>query len=162
MINNKIVGVHLNEEQTKQLQVFYTRLTNLRTETSIATKILENVKQEIVKVSMEKKYLEDSLEGLRVQATSLKQKAIEHAKMVQQSTKELTTHREESNTTDSRHASKHDELSKREKELEEKESAHVKQVADFTTKSKMLSEERLAVNKAKDAFQKATESIVWK
>ena len=162
MLTQPRTNVQLTDEQTKQLQVFYTRLTNLQTETSIATKNLENIKDETVKVSMEKKQTEDMVASLKEQIKTLKLQADEHVELVAKSQQELEGHRKERVDVDARHTAKHAELTKREKELANSEENHSNLLKELHIKSSALSKERLSVEQAKEAFQKAIESVTWK
>lgn len=162
MINSPEPSVALSDEQTKQLQVFYTRLTNLQTESSIATKNLENLKQEAIKVSMERQYTENVVETLKEQLATLKEQANEHLAMIDKSQIELKAHREERTKVDAAHNEKRASLDEREKKVEGAEKLCETLRDELNHNSKVLSEERLAVDSAKDAFQKATESVVWR
>lgn len=162
MINNPEPSTKLTDEQTKQLQVFYTRLTNLQTETSIATKNLEMLREETIKVSLEKKYTEDTLRDLREKLDQAAKEVDEHVKLVVKSQEELVSHREERGKTDKHHSSKQKELAAREEEVVKSENMLKSLQEDLSHTSKMLSAERLEVDKAKEAFLHATESVVWK
>lgn len=154
--------VRLTDEQTAQLGVFYSRLSALQTETAIGKKNLDVLKEENIKTTKEKMYLEESVESLTKKVSLLKKQASDLSNEVSGSHSELTKHRKELSVRGEMLAQQKREQDVAQGKLDESGKVLHDKLRELNSNTKKLSEEKLSVEKAKEAFSKAAESIVWK
>jgi len=163
MINNSIEKtVPISEKEAQQIKAVENRLLNLVDDVRTAEKNLSSIKQETEKAISARDYHVDLLNNT---VASVKKAQEELHRLIGDSEKVRATiedglkvHQE----TERVHSTKGDELSKREDELKREEEAHSIRIADYVSKSNKLSEDQLLVEKAREAFLEATESVKWR
>lgn len=161
MLRNPEPTVKLKDEQTQQLEVFYSRLTNLQTETSIAVAQLKSIKEEIVKATLEKRSHEKLNGELSLQGVTLKKDVSRLTDSVDASHQILATHRREIQDTSVALQAIQDEVNQRSKELSVQEETHSKHSAALSKKAAELADQQRAVKEAHSTLKQAVESVVW-
>mgnify|MGYP001586162363 CR=1 FL=1 len=161
MINTPTGNIRLKLENIQQLAEVEGRLSNLQSEINIATKTLRGTKMECDRAVKEKAYQEELLENLKKDVEKLEQNkkekgeelrvVVSNSDALNKKTKELTISNSNKDT----------ELNKREKEVLQGEKDLLKKVDDFDVKNIQLLKDQVIIKLAKDAFEKASETVKW-
>lgn len=161
MIKDTNENVKLTFEQLQQIDEVSKQLINLQSEITTAQKILRGTRLEIDRAIKEKTYQEELLEELKSTVLSFETKKADLVEQINQAITILDETTKRSSDTDLESKIKIDELHKKESELARGEETYSKKVEEFTSRSNQLLEDQLSIKTAKDAFLKATETVVW-
>lgn len=162
MLHNNESNIKYTDDQSRTLEAYKTQLLNLQTEITISQKFIETLKKESVAAMQEKQSHVETLSDLTPQVANLKHQLASLTDAVNQRQHEFTLTIEDIAGAKADHVVREQNLQGRERSLKERETVHSLKVADQTQVEVRLSQEKLLVEKAKDAFRKAAESIVWK
>lgn len=161
MITKPQNNVQLTNEQTRQIEVFQSRLSNLQTEVSIGTTTLNALKNDIVRIAKDKKYQEELLATVNTKITETEKKLTELFEQIVLTSNEVAINTKKSEELANLHIEKHNELVSWETSLKEKESLYQQDIQAFSVEKEGIARDRLTVEKAKEAFLEAWKTIIW-
>lgn len=154
--------IKLTPEQEASLATYQLRLANLENEISIASRNLRVIKQDTEKIVKEKIYQQELYDQAKAQAEKESEKLATINSEVGTAQIELDKITELHKTTTLQIEFERKEIADRETVLSASESSLKNEQDYFNIKSSQLLEEQNAVNTAKEAFLKATETVSWK
>lgn len=162
MINNHGSNITLTPEQSAQLEEWKARLAIIQEEIKKADSIRTSLNDDIEVCNKNKVYLDEVAEGLKVDIKrlellkeSLRLEVSQSANLLEAHIVQTTKHATHLRGKEKEHGEREETIAKKEKELSKIEEDHA-------VKAKKLAEQQLLVDKARDAFLKATEHVSWK
>jgi len=154
-------NVVLTPEQHKAIEVSQAQLANLQNETSIASKNLKVTRMQCEQFIKEREYQEQLLVEATEAVQNLSEQKDSIEKEISQLAAILATTTQKITDLESSGAKKSSELTDRESVIGKKEADLEKKIAEFTLQTNQLLEDQRAIQTAKEAFSKATETVVW-
>lgn len=158
--NNK--NVTLTLEQMQQIEEATTRLRNIESEIVIANRNLGIENKEVVKATKERMYQEELLAGLLPKVEDAKKNLSDINSSIADGIATLDTIKRDKDAIEKDTADKRIELESRatnivilEKELKDRKD-------EYSASAEKLANDQLLVEKAKEAFIAAADSVVWK
>lgn len=161
MIDSPNENVKLTFEQLQQIDVVEKQLANLQSEIVNANKILKGTKMEADRATKEKIYQEQLLEDVKIQVEGFNNKKNELINDINNATTELNKIKKETTELNKQNYDQKTELDTKIKQFDEDTLEYNKKVEDFNIQSGKLLEDQLSIKTAKDAFLKATETVIW-
>lgn len=161
MIKESSKNVELTFDQLQQIDVVKKQLANLESEIVTATKVLKGTKLECDRVLKEKSYQEELLNEKDTRVNQLEQQKNDLIAEINTFATTLDDIKEQTKILNEEHYQKTTDLIAREKAITNSEAMLTKKVEDITQKANKLVEDQLAINTAKEAFSKASETVVW-
>lgn len=154
-------NVKLTFDQLQQIDTVEKRLVNLQSEISIGRDNLTAIRLECEKVTKERLYQEELLAEITKNVEVIQGKHTDVLNDLQSTSDTLLEVNKKIGETTDLHTKKETALVEKENKIKEQEEELNKKVEDFTNKSSRLLEDQLSIKTAKDAFLKATETVVW-
>lgn len=162
----RLLSGHLNKmfthEQNSQLEEWKARLGIVQNEIRKATETLENVLPEIETKTKYLKYLEDNIVEAKEEVTRLDDLKVRLREEVEISSSQLTEHKKKTHEHTAILESKYLEYSDKINKFGLEQQSFNTEKEEHQKSAKALLEERLLVEKARDAFLSAAESVRWK
>lgn len=162
MLHSSSKEIEFTAEQKLQVMEWHNRLLNIQEEIEKANKELQVIETSIEVKTKHNNYLEEMGSNLEKTIETLKSERDSLSTEVNGSTKKLSEHAQETSKREQilhlrEVASLRDEaeIASNKKQLEEN-------IKEYSTKMTKLLEHQLLVEKAREAFLKAAESITWK
>ncbi len=163
MVNNTSTkNVKLSREQLEQLDEYNSRIANLESEFKLISKNIAVAKDDADKAIADRKYRESILNEFDSKIVKAKTEYEELEANITDAKKELADTVKKTKVIAADNLTRHEDLSKREQQVTEREEALNTKEIEYHKKLTELSNEQLSIKKAKDAFEKAIESLVWK
>ncbi len=153
--------VELTEDQTNTLATYYTKLSNIQSEIANNVNVLTGTKSECERALTEKTYLEDQIVALKEDIEVLEVRKTELGVAIEAGTTVLSETTEKTTALNNESYAKVADIIERENTLKKNEADYAAKVEDFTSKSSQLLADQEAIKTAKDAFQKATDTVTW-
>lgn len=161
MLTNPDKEIELSEEETKKLAIYFKKLSDLQSDIANNTKTLVGTRSECDRAVKDRQYQEELLATVTEQVTALQAKKESLEADVATHTASITEMAAKAHDIEAAHSAKTAELDSREKALKEKEDAYAARLENLVMQAAKLQEDKLAIETAKEAFSKASETVVW-
>ena len=163
MINNDTTSnTKLTLEQLQQIDAVEQKLTGLNTQILVANKNLKVVNNDTLRFAREIDAQKELLASLTTQIETLETKKQQLIADINESITTLDINKKQASEVLSANDAKSGELFEREKIIANKEKDLTKKEEDYNIRHSALLEDQLSIQTAKEAFLKATETVIWK
>lgn len=159
--NSDSSNVVFTDEQTRQLSEWRGRLMTVQEEIRFATDRREALLNEVNELKKQQAYYDGLVTTLGIQVDELKKTKEELSTNVKDSHSKLIEHEKFTKTYHESMSDRRAEVEKLEKEIKEKSIVLTEEIAKHNDRTTKLSEQKLLVDRAREAFLKATESVTW-
>lgn len=160
--NSSDKNIALTYEQLGQIEEATTRLRNIENEIVIASRNLGIENKEVVKATKERMYQEELLAELTPRVADTKKELSDLQEIIAESKDSLNNLRKESENIYKDISDKNIGLDQRKTNIEILEKEYEEKKNEYARCAEKLTSDQLLVEKAKEAFLTATESVVWK
>lgn len=155
MLTSPESNIKLTDLETAQLEEHKTRLLNLESEISIATKNIKTIKAETETATKARVYEEGLLRDAREKIVTANAELEKTLSDLTEAKKNLNSVREMSEQIGRDNDTRKSELSDRESELKKREGSHAIRVEEFTSQSDELSKEKEKMDGSKKILSEA-------
>lgn len=161
MLSSPESNLKFTDEQNRQLEMFHSQLNNLQAEISMAQKNIKNLKDETIRTLSEKKFLEAQLIPLQQELERLIFERTNTSELIETNRRELEKHKVNHQMMADAQLEREEKINSREKEVQKIEVMQDEKQKELFTKNAALIADRLAVQKAQEAFKEALASVSW-
>ena len=162
MLNSSSKEIQFTAEQKLQTMEWHNRLVNIQEEIEKAKKQLNEVESAIEVKTKHNNYLEEMGSNIEKTIESFKTERDRLTQEVNSSTEKLSNHSQETSKRENALHLREVAVLKDEAGIDVSKKQLEERIKEHSIKVDKLSEHQLLVEKAREAFLKAAESVVWK
>lgn len=162
MIDAPEPSIELNEQDAKKLELATVRLSTVQREVLAATKEMASLDEQVLNARKSKAYLDEQVTEATLHLEDLQRQRQEQAAALQRGETILSVHKEE-------HGKMVEHHTKKERELDERESLAVSHAKELDTREdklvireKQVETDRAEVENARNTFLDAIQSVTWR